>query len=141
MSFAAHTIHVERFCNELKKLPTKTPIEQLLHETLEHICAHYEHFDTSINATSPFYAEFFQGICQEIPSDELYFELLECLVIFCRERQLQSKADDTLPAIEKALLDFFEKSHHWDIEEHTKVHQWYWHELPTVYKQAVKKAS
>ncbi len=136
MSFFAHTSHVERLCKQLETLPHKNPTEQKLHEILEYICNNHTYFENSISTTSPFYEEFFRHICEEKLDEESYFALLECLIVFCRERQLQNAHTEHEHEIERQLLNFFEHSAHWHVEDTTLIHQWYWHTLPAMYNRA-----
>ncbi len=135
MSFATHTAYVEKFCSQLGKLPRKTPTEQYLYDFLAHLCENKAHFENFVS-NSPFYEEFFQTISSEEPDDMNCFALLECLIVFCRERQLQKSTGEILPDLEQKLLHFFENSAHWSTEEHTRIHMWYWHTLPEKYATA-----
>ncbi len=124
------------FCAKLKQLTQKTPTEHHLHNLLEYLCSHEALFEACVSAHSPFYKEFFSKICAHKSDAEMHFELLECLIVFCRERQLSMQTQEELSVVERQLLDFFEQSHHWHEEEHTLIHQWYWHTLPNMYSKA-----
>ncbi len=136
MSFTTHTKHMKNFCDTLKKLSQKSPTEQHLHDLLEYLCANEALFEASVSDSSPFYQEFFSKICGHTDDADVYFDLLECLIVFCRERQLRHNAQEELSAVEKQLLDFFEQSHHWHKEDRSLIQQWYWHTLPGMYAKA-----
>ncbi len=136
MSFTTHTEQMKNFCATLKKLTQKTPTEQHLHDLLEYLCAHEALFEASVSANSPFYQEFFSKICGYTDDADIYFDLLECLIVFCRERQLRDDAQNKLSEVEQQLLNFFEQSHHWHKEDRSLIHQWYWNTLPNMYPKA-----
>ncbi len=133
MSFTEHTSHMETFCNELEKLSSKNVIEDHLYQILSHLCDKHSTLDACIS-NSPFYEEFFLTVRTEKPNDMNCFALLECLIIFCRERQLQNA--ENFSETESNLLQFYQNSAHWDMEQNTHIHQWYWHVLPNKYKNA-----
>ncbi len=134
MSFTAHKAKIIKFFENLNALAQKSPTEEHICALLEYLCANEALFDSVISANSPFYTEFFQHICADSVDPEQCFALLECLIVFCRERQLCKSAHE-ISAVEQNLLNFFEQSHHWHVTEHTLIHEWYWHTLPEKYGQ------
>ncbi len=133
MSFNTHESHMITFCHKLKQVAKLNTQEQHLHDLLEYICANKDLFESSISNASPFYTEFFANICAEEISEGTAFALLECLIIFCRERQLQQGDSAKISALEAEILRFYEQSHHWHVDDNTLMHQWYWHTLPLKY--------
>ncbi len=137
MSFSAHTSQMKKICAHLHPLMQANTTEHHVHALLEYICANEALFEASISKNSPFYAEFFTHICADSVHPELCFELLECLIIFCRERQLCTHTQN-ISAAEKELLDFYEQSQHWKESEHTLVYEWYWRTLPGQYGHPIQ---
>ncbi len=133
MSFVAHKANMKYFCNTLKSIEAPTHTQARLCELLEYLHIHCHHFETSVSSDTPFYDEFFQQIREPHAHQEVCFALLECLIVFCRERQLQTKHND-LPELERNLLDFYEHSHHWHADEESIMQKCYWHDLPNKYK-------
>ncbi len=134
MSFSTHITHIKNLCQVLKAKNRLSPVESYLCQMLEHIDIYNLHFEQSVSAESPFYAEFFKTL--QTAQDDNYFDLLECLIVFCRERQLQSQIKKEIiqfSEFEESLLTFYEQSHHWHTEDETLLHHWYVVELPKKY--------
>ncbi len=134
MSFSTHVSHIKNLCQELKGRGELSPVEQYLCQMLEHVDVHMLDFENSISVETPFYAEFFLGL--QVPHSDNYFNMLECLVVFCRERQLQSHARQEImhfAKVEQELLTFYEQSRHWHVSDETLLHHWYEVELPRKY--------
>ncbi len=134
MSFTAHVSQIQFLCQDLKAKGTLSPVEKYLCQMLEHIDINVLHFEESVSMETPFYDEFF--LCLQEPHEDNYFNLLECLIVFCRERQLQGLSRQEkifITECEQELLTFYEQSRHWHITDETLLHHWYEVELPKKY--------
>ncbi len=135
MSFITHKASMKDFCESLKNVEMPTGTQSRLREILEYLCDHCHHFEDSVSDSTPFYDEFFYELQEKFPHQEVCFALLECLIMFCRERQLKAKNAQHLPEPERKLLHYYEQSHHWNAADETLLHTWYWDSLPKMYKE------
>ncbi len=133
MSFATHNAKVKYYCDALKDVESPTNVQKLLYDILEYLQNNCHHFEKSVSKSTPFYGEFFKHIKDAHVHHEACFALLECLIIFCRERQLQG-LHTQLPELEQQLLHFYEQSHHWHCDEESIIQVYYWQTLPEQYK-------
>ncbi len=131
MILKQHIPAIEQFYQRLKDEKSNNLVQQHLLEILEHIHLSSESFDLSTCMQTPFYQEFSTIIQGQCTSADTCFALLECLIIFCREKQLRSSLSNNLPIPEQNLLNFYEKSELWNLDDATLLHIWYWHKLPT----------
>ncbi len=140
MSFLTHKASMKDYCKALKGLEAPTHTQARLCEILEHLYEHCHHFEKSVSTSTPFYDEFFHQLQGQATHQEECFALLECMIMFCRERQLQMKDVELLPDPERHLLSFYEQSHHWHKEDETLLHFWYWENLPQRYDAVIEQS-
>ncbi len=130
MSLEMHTATIKQFYQKLQKLTQHSHIQLQLLNILEHIQDNSNSFELSSCKQTPFYNEFINAITEQCIEDDNCFALLECLILFCREKQLRLTHGSDLPLAEQNILNFYEESDLWGIEDGTLLHNWYWHLLP-----------
>ncbi len=130
MYFDQHIPAIEQFYLRLRSQDQNCLIQQHLIEILEHIYNNSTSFHIPSSMQTQFYQEFSTIIQGQSISYDTCFALIECLIIFCREKQLRTNSLDSLPLPEQKLLKFYEKSDLWSLDDGTLLHMWYWHTLP-----------
>ncbi len=125
-----NTIYLKNFSTQLQVNTTNNPIEKHTLAMLELIQNNPAFFEQNINKNSPFYHEFCKTIQGDLVNFETCFALFECLIIFCRERQLRLNQQNSQDKTELNILKFYEESEHWHPEDGTLLNTWYWHILP-----------
>ncbi len=128
MSFHAHKNNIGEALEFLQMQAQHDAIYEHALGVLLYIIENIEDYEDAFYVSSPFYAEFFECIQRGLDQENC-FAILECLIIFCRERQLLQKAQNH----EGALLAFYEQSDLWSDDDNTLLHKWYWYELPRIY--------
>ena len=130
MPFTSNHAIMEHFCTKLSGLDKATPVQCVLRDVLRQICHQSRIFDQCVSKDSPFFHEFFDALRLGRTSDDCCFSILECLVIFCREKNLYFQGQ-ALSLEERSLLNHFEGSGIWEAPGgQTLVGQWYWEVLP-----------
>lgn len=133
MAFTANAQIMDQFCVKLNALQQPTPTQEVLRDILCHVRNNAQSFDGSVSTDSPFFQEFFDELRSCNTCDDNCFSMLECLIVFCREKTLRSH-DEDIPLLEHGILRHFEVSGMWDDpEQATLVGQWYWSVLPQRY--------
>ena len=136
MTFTVNIQTMEFFYAKLSSLAKPAPVQCVVRDSLRHVCDHARDFDKIVSKDSPFFKEFFCVLAQGDASADTCFSLLECLIIFCREKALFLGAT-TLAAMEHGLLSHFENSGEWDDPAlQTLMAQWYWKVLPQRHARA-----
>ncbi len=135
MSFHLHKDSIKNIQEVLRDASSHNHLYGHAHHVLVYISDNAEEFAQEIWVESPFFDEFFECLQQKHINDDVCFALLECLIIFCREKQLRNSAHYEACAHVQALLQDFECSELWAEEDNTLLHKWYWHELPRICKQ------
>lgn len=121
---------MEQFCASLGALPRLSPVQEILRDGLRHVQKHAVYFDNNVSKDSPFFSEFFHGLSTNDTCEDVCFGMLECVIIFCREKTLRMKVEEA-PVLEFSILKHFENSGMWDDPaRQTLVAQWYWLILP-----------
>ncbi len=130
MSLETHIPHIEHFHQLLQKEDLINPVQIHVLDMLKHLQGSSGTFDLTACKQTPFYEEFLTTIQGQCIHEDTCFALLECLIIFCREKQLRNGQKGDLPLPEQNILDFYEKSEHWSLSDGTLLHTWYWYRLP-----------
>ncbi len=131
MPLRKHIPAIKSFYVRLQGEQSDNLVQQHVLEILEHIHLESSSFDISHCTNTPFYQEFANIINEQCTSADSCFALLECLIIFCREKQLRHNGPKSdLPITEQKILSFYEKSELWNLEDGTLLHMLYWHTLP-----------
>ncbi len=134
MSLIQHTHAIAQFSQRLKHVESKTLIQHYALEALEVIHKQPESFKIFACIDAPFYQEFSNTIIGHSTNVDTCFSLLECLIIFFREKQLSLSENQQLSKSEQKILNFYETSNLWDLDDGTLMHLWYWHILPSKYR-------
>ncbi len=121
---------ITKYYETLISLQEHNNIQQQLILILQHLQKNFDSFSVIASKKSPFYSEFFNTIHGQCTHEDTCFALLECIIIFYREKQLTIGQHGKLAPAEQNLLNFYEKSDLWDDEDKTLINQWYWLELP-----------
>ncbi len=131
MSFTKNSHQIYLLYQNLKTLQQTSAIILHLCNTLFYVHKNCHEFEIDISVDSPFYEEFFR--CLQSTDPDNCFHLLECLIVFCRERQLQKSKEGKISDYELNLLNFYEHSFHWHENDESLLHQWYSTLLPNKY--------
>lgn len=133
MAFTANAQMMEQFCAKLNALQQPSPTQEVLRDILCHVRHNTRSFDGNVSTDSPFFSEFFESLRSCDTCDDNCFSMLECVIIFCREKALRCY-DEEVALMEHGILRYFEASGIWDDPGHeTLVGQWYWSVLPQRY--------
>lgn len=129
MPFSTHIQTLRQYHAVLGEIPRPEPVQALVRDCVSHVLAHARSFDTYVSGDSPFLKEFLDAASCGDTSGDQCFSVLECLVIFFREKSLRSP-DTSKHPLESSLLHHFESSGKWDANDGTLVTSWYWSKLP-----------
>lgn len=128
MPFYPYHTDIARYHAMLSAVPNLAPVHCVVRDSLHHMLAHLPRFNAHIESNSPFVDEFVGTVRSMDTSEDACFALMECLVIFCREKRLRCNGSDS--PVEESLLRHFEESGKWNMTDGTLVSEWYWHVLP-----------
>ena len=134
MPFSSNTQALRRFHTALADIPQPAPVQAVVRDCINHVLENARIFDAHVSGDSPFVKEFFATVKDLDTTCDGCFGVLECLVIFFREKTLRCP-DVPCQPVEESLLQHFERSGHWDVSDDTLVTNWYWSELPQRYTQ------
>lgn len=136
MAFTTNAQMMEQFCAKLNAMQHPSPTQTVLRDILVYVHKNTRSFDGNISTDSPFFQEFFEALRSCSTCEDNCFSMLECMIIFCREKALRFGAEQ-LSLMEHGILRHFEKSGMWeDPARETLVSQWYWTVLPKRYESA-----
>ena len=129
MSFDHLHQDTEHFLERVCQVEGPSPEQCLVRDCLRGILANWEQYRQGISPDSPFLREFSTAVKMGDVSPETCFAVLECCILFLRERSLLY-ADAALSDEERSVLQYFERSGAWPLEAGLLVSWWYWYELP-----------
>ncbi len=130
MLFETHIPIIEQYHQLLESSKPSSLVQIYVLSILEQIKDNPNSFNLAICKDTPFFSEFLATIQRASVHEEDCFALLECLIIFCREKQLRLGSKDDMPLVERNILTFYEESELWHINDGTLLNEWYWHHLP-----------
>lgn len=129
MPFAKKFETLKQFHSRLQVLAHPTPLQATARDALTFLINNVNIFNRHVSHDTPFLREFFAIAENKDVSCESCFSLIECIVIFFREKALRIPHAAPAPEEEK-LLRHFENSGEWEPVDGTLVSWWYWAELP-----------
>ncbi len=131
MLFSRHLDKI-RNCSELLKSFSGAGNEHLLvRAALSLLASDPALFDKCVSKHNPFLHEFLDHIDFSDPDHvpDVCFNLLECLAVIFREKELRMPYVPQQPE-ERDLLRYFEQCGEWLPDDEHMVSHWYWRHLP-----------
>jgi len=116
---------MKRLCVEAG--PKNWPLKKYFRSGLASLKENSADYDSILKDDNPFFQEFTHCLKQESISDEDWFSLFECVVIFIRMRQASASK---LSQPEQDVLHYFETCGEWNPHDDTIVSHWYWGRIP-----------
>lgn len=103
------------------------PLKKYFRSGLSSLKEYSADYDSILDDSNPFYQEFTHCLQQDSITDDDWFSLFECVVIFIRMRQVSAK---NLSQPEESVLHDFETCGEWTPRDDTVVSRWYWGRIP-----------